>query len=76
MVEGMSNCNSNFYFYEHCLYGKQNQVKIPFSATRSKDMLELIHNDVFGPIPVLSLGGSMYYVSFIDDFSRNIWLYS
>ena len=22
MVEGMSNCNSNFNFYEHCLYGK------------------------------------------------------
>ena len=34
-----------------------------------------IHNDVFGPIPVPSLGGSLYYVSFINDFSRNTWLY-
>ena len=24
MVEGMSNCNSYFYFCEHCLYGKHN----------------------------------------------------
>ena len=37
--------------------------------------MELIHSDVFGLVPVLSLGGAIYYVSFIDDFSRNAWLY-
>ena len=36
MVEGMSNCNSYFYFCEHCLYGKQNRMKFPFGATREK----------------------------------------
>jgi hypothetical protein len=30
---------------------------------------------VFGPVLVPSLGKSMYYVSFIDDFSRNTWIY-
>jgi transposase InsO family protein len=30
---------------------------------------------VFGPILVPSLGKYMYYVSFIDDFSRNTWIY-
>jgi hypothetical protein len=30
---------------------------------------------VFEPVPVPSLGKSVYYVSFIDDFSRNTWIY-
>ena len=29
IVQGMSNCNSYFDFYEHGLYGKHNQVKFP-----------------------------------------------
>ena len=71
----MSNCNSNFYLCEHCLYGKQNRVKFPYGASRENDILELIHNDVFGPVLVPSLGGSLYYVCFINDFSKNTWLY-
>ena len=34
-----------------------------------------MHSDVFGPVSVPSLGKSMYYVSFIDEFSKNTWLY-
>jgi hypothetical protein len=30
---------------------------------------------VFGMIIVPSLGGSLYYVSFIDNFYRNKWIY-
>ena len=75
MVECMSNCKLDFDFYEHCLYGKQNQVKFPSGATRAKEILELIHIYVFGHVLVPSLGGSLYYVSFIDYFSINTWLY-
>jgi hypothetical protein len=75
MVEGMPNCTLDFDLCEHCIYGKQNQVRFPSSATRAKGILELIHSDVFGPVHVLSLGKSVYYVSFIDDFSRCTWIY-
>jgi hypothetical protein len=34
-----------------------------------------VHSDVFGPVSVPSLGKYMYYVSFIDEFSRNTWIY-
>jgi hypothetical protein len=71
MVEGMSNCTLYFDFCENCIYGKQNRVRFPFGATREKGILALIHSDVFGAVLVPSLGKSMYYVSFIDDFSRN-----
>ena len=40
-----------------------------------KEILDIVHSDVFGPVKVPSLGKSMYYVSFIDDFSRNTWIY-
>jgi hypothetical protein len=42
---------------------------------RAKGILQLVHSDNFGPVSVPSLGKSMYYVSFIDEFSRNTWIY-
>ena len=45
------------------------------ASKKEKSILELVHNDVFGPVNVPSLGKSMYYVLFIDDFSRNTWIY-
>jgi hypothetical protein len=75
MVEGMSNFSLDFDFCEHCVYGKKNRVRFPPGATRAECILQLVHNDVFGPMSVPSLGKSMYYVSFIDYFSRNTWIY-
>jgi len=40
-----------------------------------KQILELVHSDVFGPVKVPSLGKFVYYVSFIVDFSRNTCIY-
>jgi hypothetical protein len=68
-------CNLEFYFCEHCIYGKQNCVRFPSRATRAKGIHELIHSDVFGHVSVQSLGGSLHYVSFIDDLSWRRWLY-
>jgi hypothetical protein len=70
MVEGIPNCSLDVNFYEHCVYGKYNTFRFPSLATREKGILELIHIDVLRVVHVPSIGGSLYYVSFIDDFSR------
>ena len=50
-------------------------MSFPSGVKRANKILELVHNDVFGPVSVPSLGKSVYYVSFIDDFLRNTWIY-
>ena len=35
----------------------------------------LVHSDVCGPMPVKSLGGASYFVTFIDDSTRKVWVY-
>ena len=61
--KGMSNCTLDFDFCEHCIYGKHNRLRFLSSATRAKGILELIQTNVFGPVPIPSLGKSMYYVT-------------
>jgi transposase InsO family protein len=58
-----------------CALGKNIKKPFPSSNNRSKEILDLIHSDVCGPMPVKSLGGSSYYVIVIDDYSRKTWLY-
>ena len=65
----------DFDLCEHCVYGKKNRVIFPSGATMIEGILQLVHSDVFGPMLVPSLGKSMYYVSVIDEFSRNTWIY-
>jgi transposase InsO family protein len=45
------------------------------SDNRSKEILDLIHLDVCGPMIVASLNGYLYYVLFIDDHSHKYWIY-
>ena len=42
---------------------------------RAKQILELVHSDVLGCVLVPSVRNFLHYLSFIDDFSRNTWIY-
>ena len=37
--------------------------------------LEVVHTDVWGPTKTASIHGYRYYVSFIDDHTRKVWVY-
>lgn len=41
-----------------------------YSTIQTKDVLELLHMDICGPMDVQSIGGSSYFMTIIDDFSR------
>lgn len=61
---------------EPCIEGKHHRSKFPIKKERSShDVLQLVHSDVCGKINSKSLGGSEYFVTFIDDFSRFVWVY-
>ena len=54
-----------------CVLGKGHRNPIPKkSMSRASQILELVHSDLNGPIDVMSLGGSRYFITFIDDFSK------
>jgi Integrase core domain/GAG-pre-integrase domain len=61
---------------ETCMKGKQHHNAFPAEATtRTKDILEIVHSDVCGPISTKSLGGAKYFVTFIDDKTRKTFTY-
>ena len=50
-------------------------MSFPFGGKRVKHILERVHSDFFGSMKVPSPGMFVYYVLFIDDLSRNTWIY-
>lgn len=58
-----------------CQYGKAHQLSYEESKYKAKEPLELIHSDVFRPVKQGSVGRMKYMLTFIDDFSRYVWIY-
>ena len=78
MISGMDGANNTKenQFCEACTKGKQHRCPYPKTADyRASEPLELVYSDVCGPMPVSSLGGSRYYVTFIDGYSRYTFVY-
>ncbi|CAJ2639700.1 unnamed protein product [Trifolium pratense] len=64
----LPNCNA-------CQFGKQIRKPFPKTVWRASQKLQLIHTDVAGPQRTPSLQGSLYFVLFIDDFTRMCWIF-
>lgn len=58
-----------------CLQSKCCVKPFQSSETRAKDLLEIVHSDVCGPMNTVSSGGAKYMLTFIDDKSRYIFVY-
>jgi hypothetical protein len=58
-----------------CPIAKGHQLPFHDSSSSICNPLDLIYSDVWGPSPVLSINGNRYYISFIDAYSRFMWLF-
>lgn len=75
MVVGLPKIH-DISFCEGCVYGKQARTSFPVGKTwRASTHLELVHADLCGPMSVESIGGSRYFLLFIDDYSRMSWVF-
>ncbi|GJV20714.1 retrovirus-related pol polyprotein from transposon TNT 1-94 [Tanacetum coccineum] len=74
MVKGLDQIDHPNQVCEGCLLGKHARSSFPKEATsRAKEPLQLIHTDLCGPIALPSHGKNLYFMLFIDDYSRKTW---
>lgn len=66
--DGIRNCTV-------CAMGKQTRLPFGRSENRSTHVLDLIHSDIIGPMETQSIGAAKYVLTFIDDYSRKLFVY-
>ncbi|KAK2991709.1 hypothetical protein RJ640_014987 [Escallonia rubra] len=67
-------CDVSSFQCEVCELAKSHRVSFPLALNKSPDPFMIIHSDVWGPSKVNSLGGSRWFVTFIDDCTRMTWV--
>jgi hypothetical protein len=76
MVKGLPPIQAPISSCESCILGKQHRISFPKeNSYRAWTPLEIVHRDLCGPMQTPSLGGSIYFLTFIDDYSRKTWVY-
>ena len=62
--------------FEFCQFEKHHYLHYsPIVNKRASAPFELVHSYVWGPCPVVSPTRFLYFVTFVDDYSRTTWLY-
>ncbi|KAE8666818.1 hypothetical protein F3Y22_tig00112491pilonHSYRG00346 [Hibiscus syriacus] len=75
LARGIPPLDDHLISCKACRFGKQTRLPFSNATSRARTKLQLIHTDIGGATPELSLKGSKYYILFIDDFSRMCWIY-
>lgn len=56
--------------------GKSHKQSFPKANHTTKGILDYVHSDLWGsPNVTPSLSGCKYFLTFIDDYSRRVWIY-
>jgi transposase InsO family protein len=74
MVRGMPVIKHPEQVCDTCVTTNQRQHPFPQQAQyRTQKQLELIHDDLCGPVTPATPGGRRYFLLLIDDVSRYMW---
>lgn len=66
---------SSFEFCNSCQFGKSHRLPFTQSTSRAQLPFELVHTDLWGASPIISVTGMKYFILFVDDYSRFSWIY-
>ena len=76
IVPNFNSCNDNKVFdCNVCPLAKQKRLPFLHSVTTSSSCFDLVHVDIWGPYSTLTLFGSKYFLTLVDDGSRYTWVY-
>ena len=60
---------------ESCLERKMIMRHFKAKGYRAKEVLDLVHTDLCGPMSTIARGGYEYFITFIDDYLRYEYIY-
>lgn len=68
-------CSPDSYVCTHCQIGKGHKLPFNNSSTVYSCPLELIALDLWGPLAIMSDQRNMYYLFFINAYTRYTWIF-
>ena len=76
MVVGLPKITFSKGVCQGCILGKNLEHKFEIAShERTSAPLELIHSEISGPFPHMSMIQAKYALTFLDEFSSLYWVY-
>jgi len=80
VLQHMRNIFPYISFYENkpcdvCHYAKQHKLSFTHNSTRTKNIFDMIHVDIWGPFGTASIHGHKFFLTIVDDHNRFTWVY-
>jgi len=72
-IQGIKFSNTDKFFCEPCQYGKAHRLSFKKGKSEQRHWQpgEYIHTDICGPFSEISVGGSRYYLLFVDESTNH-----
>lgn len=64
----------SFHDCDVCHYSKQHRSVFPTSTTKTEEIFELVHLDVWGPYRQPTHNNYNYFLTMVDEFSKATWV--